>query len=251
MRRNTRQDIVDAFILAVEQSSLSKLRIADLIAELGINRNTFYYHFSSKYDVALLVLCADLDSELRSALPERNLIYCKFSENELNKFPLAYYTHVETGARTLDSSVFMRSFVHCTLKRPLFYRKLFSDDELDFRQHLDTLYKPAVERDIEFILDGRYMPPVTKRMLTQMATRYISSVTRFCLKDCEGDLMLDDRVNPFWNIIHESLYNAIQTHPINRYVSHSNGSIAKENEKTPPPRAGRDLFDGACRLGIA
>lgn len=237
MKRNTRQDIVDAFIAAVEQTSLSKVRIADLIAGLGINRNTFYYHFSNKYDVAIWVLRTELDAQLRAAVPARNLVCSRFLDNDPESAPLAYYVHVETGARTLDASEFMRALVRCTQKRPLFYRKLFSPHELDFQRRVGMMYQPVIERDIDFILDGRYMPQVTKRMISQSVARSIVFAARFCLEDSEGALMLDERINPFWNIIHESLYNAIQQHPINRYTPRAAGQRpAKERkEKCPPP----------------
>ena len=59
-KRDTRQLIADAFTDAVRKTSLSRVRIADLIEQLGINRNTYYYHFSSKHETALWVFRCDL-----------------------------------------------------------------------------------------------------------------------------------------------------------------------------------------------
>lgn len=218
MKRNTRQDIVDTFMRMVESSSLSKVRIADLIASLGINRNTFYYHFTNKQDVAIWILRTDLDRELRASFPADELVYSPCFDKESDERELAYYVHVETGARTLDASGFTRALARCTLARAGFYRKVFNAQEMDFTRCFGALYYPAIERDIDFILDGRYLPPATRRMLAQLCCRYLVSVTRFCLEDTEGSSLLDDRVNPFWNIVHESLYTAIQTHPVNRYA---------------------------------
>ena len=66
-KRDTRQLIADAFVGAVRETSLSRVRIADLIDELGINRNTYYYHFSSKLETALWVFRCALDEKLRGA----------------------------------------------------------------------------------------------------------------------------------------------------------------------------------------
>ncbi len=217
MKRDTRQSITDTFISMVEASSLSQVRIADLIAALNINRNTFYYHFSSKYELALWVFRCDLDKELRASLPARDLICAQLECKGATVQPYAYYVHVETGARTLDCSGFLKALARCTLNRPDFYRKLFDMHELDFGQCLANLYRPAVLDDIRFILNGRYMPDETQRMLALLGTRYILSTISFCLESTDPASLLDDRANPFWNIVHESLYNAIQAHPINRY----------------------------------
>lgn len=91
--------------------------------------------------------------------------------------------------------------------------------ELEFSQGMTNLYYPAIQNDIQFILDGRYMPDETRHMLTLLCTRYIVTIPGFCLENTERVSLLDDRVNPFWNIIHESLYMAIQSHPINRYAN--------------------------------
>lgn len=226
MKKDTRQDIVDAFVGRVENASLSKVRIAELISTLGINRNTFYYYFSNKQDVAMYVLRTDLDFELRSTFPERELI-CAPCFDKDDEPPLAYYIHVETGARTLDASGFMRSFVRAALSRPAFYRKLFNAQEPDFSRSVASLYWPVIEHDIDFILDGRYLPAPMRRLFTNHSARYIISTTRFCLEDNDGASLLDDRTNPFWNILHESLYNAIQAHPVNRYA---------KKTSTPPAR---------------
>ena len=53
--RSTRFAIAEEFKRMVRETSLSKVRVADLIANMGINRNTFYYHYASKMDVAYLI----------------------------------------------------------------------------------------------------------------------------------------------------------------------------------------------------
>lgn len=218
MKGTMRQAITEAFVSMVEETSLSRTRIADIIEKLAINRNTFYYYFSGKYEVALWVLRSDLDAELRALFPDKELVSAPFETKRGSEKPLAYYVHVETGARTLDCSEFLKAFVRCMLRRREFYRKVFDIRELEFWQCAVNLYYPALENDIRFILDGRYMPDETKRMLALQATRHVLSTIAFCLESGEHEALLDDKTNPFWNIIHESLYAAIQSHPINRYI---------------------------------
>lgn len=216
-KRDTRQLIADAFVDAVRETSLSRVRIADLIDELGINRNTYYYHFSSKLETALWVFRCALDEKLRAALPPDQLITAPFSKRISQS--LALYSHVEIGARTLDASLFTRALLECAATDTEFYRKLFTLMEPEFLAAVEQLYYPLVEADVKFILDGRYMPPETLQMVTTLSVRQILSSAEFFLQHpgIQNEL-LDARMNPFGNALQESLFEIIQAHPINRYA---------------------------------
>ena len=216
-KRDTRQLIADAFVDAIRETSLSRVRIADLIDELGINRNTYYYHFSSKLETALWVFRCALDEKLRAALPPDQLVAQPFSK----RIPqdLALYSHVEIGARTLDASKFTRALLECVATDTEFYRKLFTVMEPEFLSAMEQLYYPLLEADVKFILDGRYMPPETLQMVTTLSVRQIvNSVEFFLAHPRIQDELLDPRMNPFGNALQESLFEMIQAHPINRYV---------------------------------
>lgn len=213
--QDTKKRIVDAFIERVEDGSLDKVRVAELIAALNINRNTFYYYFPSKYDVAMSVLFCDLDRELRARLGNGELVFSTLPGKDQLDTSYAIYTHVETGARTLDASCFVESLTSCLLARRRFYGKLFTREENDFTLRIRNLYEPLLASDVDFMLGGRYMPPQTKRMLVSWCAAGILDCAEFAVR--EGDeSMLDSAVNPFSNIIHESLFSAIQSHPVNR-----------------------------------
>lgn len=219
-KRDTRQLIADAFADAVRRTSLSRVRIADLIEQLGINRNTYYYHFSSKHETALWVFRQALDADLCGALPESQLVRRPFSKRIPQE--LALYSHVEIGARTLDAGVFTKSLLACVARDTEFYRKLFTVREPDFLLEFEQLYLPLLEGDVKFILDGRYMPDETLQMVSTLAVRQIVSTVEFFLQNPSmQDRLLDERVNPFANTLQESLFQMIQTHPINRYVRRS------------------------------
>lgn len=219
-KKDTKRRIADAFVAKVKETSLSQVRIADLIAELGVNRNTFYYHFASKYDVAMWVLRVDLARELSDALPASQLISAPFKEGDDELLP--YYVHKEIGARTLDSTPFFKALIRCTLGDAAFYRKLFNVREVEFLAQAEQLWAPALCDDIGFILDKRYMPDATRRLLVDSAMHTMLAFVMHVLENPkDAEVLLDDAANPFWNIIHESLHYAIQRHPINR--------------KTPPP----------------
>ena len=42
----TRKAIMQSFLKLVDQRPINKVTIKDIVEDCGINRNTFYYHFS-------------------------------------------------------------------------------------------------------------------------------------------------------------------------------------------------------------
>ena len=47
--KNTKQLIMNTFMKLVDEKTLDKITIQDIADECGINRNTFYYHFTDIY----------------------------------------------------------------------------------------------------------------------------------------------------------------------------------------------------------
>ena len=214
---DTRQEIVDAFADMVRKDSLRKVRVAALIDKLGVNRNTFYYHFANKYEVAIYKYRVDLaDTLATSDINENDLIFAPINTTASTEV-LPYYAHVEIGARTLDFSAFYRALVECVLKDEPFYRKVFAVGEPEFETLFSELYRPAIEADIRFILGGRYLPAPTFDFMATMLVGHLSSILRYALAHPgDTDNLLDNRVNPFWNMPYEALVHGLQMHPVNR-----------------------------------
>lgn len=211
-----KQAIVDALIASVEAGSLRSVQVAKLIKELGINRNTFYYHFPSKYDVALYVFRSDLAQILTESFPEYELVSSPL-DNDPESESLPFYVHREIGARTLDFGGFFKALVRCVLARPQFYGKLFERRESEFRMLVYELYRPAVTKDLEFVLGGRYLPPSTFEYFCHHYTHLVYETAEYYLKHTQdAEAMLDDAVNPFWNMPYESLVYCLQTHTVRR-----------------------------------
>ncbi len=51
MRQTTKQAIAQAFETLLEKRGIDKITVKDIVAECGINRQTFYYHFHDVYDL--------------------------------------------------------------------------------------------------------------------------------------------------------------------------------------------------------
>jgi AcrR family transcriptional regulator len=213
---NMKQQIIDAVVDATISSTLRNVQITKIVKTLNINHNTFYYHFGSKYDVALWVFRHDLAQELRSNIPAQELIGSPL-ENEAKNAPLPYYMHREIGARLLDHGVFFKSLVRCVMQKPLFYGKLFNDKEPEFKIRIYDLYRSAIEDDIRFILDGRYMPEETFDFMVSMQLDDIYRIPAYHLAHSfDSKHLQDDTLNPFWNLSYELLTGGLQKHPINK-----------------------------------
>ena len=211
-----KQAIVEAFIATVEAKSLRAVQVSRLIEELGINRNTFYYHFPSKYDVALYVFRTDLAQRLVEEFHDYELVYAPLSKSSDSE-SLPFYVHREIGARTLDFGDFFKTLVTCTLARPRFYGKLFDQREPEFRSLISELYRPAVARDLDFVLGGRYLPACTLELFQTRYTDLVYDTAEYYLHHSrDAELMLDNAVNPFWNMPYEALVYELQMHSVKR-----------------------------------
>lgn len=47
----TDRDNTNALLLLLEKNRFEKITVAQIIEEAGINRSTFYQHFSDKYEI--------------------------------------------------------------------------------------------------------------------------------------------------------------------------------------------------------
>ena len=211
-----KQKIIDAVVETTESSSFKNVQIAKIVKALGVNHNTFYYHFGSKYDVALWVFRHDLARELRGAIPAAELVEAPLTSGSIT-VSLPYYMHREIGARLLDHGDFYKGLVACVMQRPLFYGKLFNDQEPEFKARIADLYRPAIQDDIRFILDGRYMPRETFEYMVSMHLDDVLRIPFYHLAHpSDSRALLDDDENPFWNLSYELLTGELQKHPINK-----------------------------------
>ena len=47
----TKEIIARTFTELLEEKSMAKITVKDIVERCGVNRNTFYYHFRDKYDI--------------------------------------------------------------------------------------------------------------------------------------------------------------------------------------------------------
>ena len=74
MAKHTRGAIIDAFWTLLNEKSLDKITVKDVIELAEINRNTFYYHFEDLY-VLLYTVFSEEAEHYRSNIDENCTFY--------------------------------------------------------------------------------------------------------------------------------------------------------------------------------
>lgn len=66
MAQRTKQRIQETFILLLEQESLDKITVKDLVDRCGMNRNTFYYYYQDLYALLEELLQQELENIIQT-----------------------------------------------------------------------------------------------------------------------------------------------------------------------------------------
>jgi AcrR family transcriptional regulator len=101
--RRTRNSIIQAFLLLVEEKGFEKMTVGDLAERAMINRATFYRHYRDKYDLAQAFLesaVADMMREARDHISglEADICYGSIDDVMLEAW-VGLFDHVKTHAR--------------------------------------------------------------------------------------------------------------------------------------------------------
>ena len=216
---NTKEKLAQIYIDMVADDGPADVRVLDIVRKAGVNKNSFYYHFSSKYSVAYWIFRTDIASMIEEVFDCSSHVFPAQDSVAVEKdlFPeLPYYVRLLTGARMFDQGAFLKQMVLALRKRQKFYRAMFKDQEPDnLKLYIQNLYYPAFLQDIEFIADGRYIPAQTRGFLARGSLALFVGMLEnlVCSKELP-DEVLDDAENPFWNILPESIEGAIRNHPV-------------------------------------
>lgn len=207
-----KDSIARKFISMVETGTPDKVRVSSLVNELEINRKTFYYHFYDRNDLIVWIFRKALADMLVQTFPENELVFPQSKDDNYRELP--FYIHKQSGIRSLDHGDYFKLLLACFQQRRNYYLKvLHGHDSGDLYPYLMGLYIPAIENDIRFILSGRYMPDDTVTFLAEYYTAGLLGLTIFLLEH-PNNAITDDSLNPFWNITHEGLREAVENHPM-------------------------------------
>lgn len=219
-KRDLKGEIAQVFVDTVRTEGIEKVCVLDIAKELNVNKNSFYYHFSSKYSVIYWIFRTDITAMLNEHFASDQLVYLEGESHGFGRdgYPdMPYYVRIPQGARMLDQGAFFKEAVLRLRQRRDFYRCVMRrDTSVDsLMSYVEKLYAPAFFKDVSLIAGGRYIPPATHFFLAKSFLKlYVGMMEELvCAWDLPEDLLLDSK-NPFWNISAESIQEAIRKHPI-------------------------------------
>ena len=162
MQQFTKKEIKSSMLRLLQSKPLDSIKVKDIIDDIGISRNTFYYHYHDIYDV-LKDIFDDSMAEVNKPKPERfdwEEAFQKMSENSLikksiitNIFKSKYSDNIKAYVTdTVGEAVYKR------IKAELSAQNKDVDD-FDLKI-VTTFYKHAITGTFfEWVHNGMNVPP--------------------------------------------------------------------------------------------
>lgn len=213
---DTMKLIGDTFVELAAHHPIEKISISDVVSASGKNRKTFYYHFEDKNHLIRWIFRSDMARVLRERFEGSQLVYESEKEGTMPELP--YYVFKKTGIRSLDGSQFLHALAATLQERRDYYAKALRFNGPDgLRAYLTTLYTPALENDIDFILSNRSLDRSSIHFLAQFYTCGLITYMADRLADPTARDILSN-IGPFENIIHESIEYEIREQQFKRVL---------------------------------
>lgn len=206
----------DTFVELTAHRSVEKISISDVVNASGKNRKTFYYHFEDKNHLIRWIFRNDMANVLQERFEPSQLVYEAEKEGAMPDLP--YYAFKKTGIRSLDGSQFVYALAAALQEKRDYYAKVLQPSGPDsLRAYLTSLYTPALESDIDFILSNRSLDETSVHFLAQF---YVGGLIAY-MADRLADPSVRDilaHVGPFGNIIHDSIEYEIKEQQLRRVL---------------------------------
>lgn len=214
---DTKLILAEALADLADEKLLTKISVSDIVSKVGINRKTFYYHFSDKSDLLIWLFRHDMASTLKQCCAEEDLVYTNTGD-ELDAFP--YYVFIKEGVRSLDGFPFVRALVSTFEGRRNLYTQALADNSAaGLPAYLRELYTPALYRDTEYILSNRFLENDQQYFLAQYQLEALLAYISLKLSQQEEHII--ESFGPFGNIVHASIADAIARHQQQRAANHA------------------------------
>ncbi|MDO4363619.1 MAG: TetR/AcrR family transcriptional regulator [Clostridia bacterium] len=162
MQQFTKKEIKSSMLRLLQSKPLDSIKVKDIIDDIGISRNTFYYHYHDIYDV-LKDIFDDSMAEVNKPKPERfdwEEAFQKMSENSLikksiitNIFKSKYSDNIKAYVTdTVGEAVYKRIKAELSAQN-----KEVDDYDLKI---VTTFYKHAITGTFfEWVHNGMNVPP--------------------------------------------------------------------------------------------
>lgn len=146
----TKSYIADTFTAFALEGAYERVTVRDVTERCGINRKTFYYHFTNKADLVCYIFRRDLARLLNERFPHSILMATSRMPEERHSGHSFCLRDEVMGPR------FLLAFSDYFKENEAFYRKVFrSRDWGQFYRYIFGLYEPEVLQEITTGLESR------------------------------------------------------------------------------------------------
>lgn len=215
----TRRRLYEAFRAFMSKGDRSKITVSAIIEEAGMNRKTFYNHFSTQDELAAWGFRDDLLRVLKDRYPTVSLMTPVTDPYRFDDLPC--YVRIPSGALALDQSGFFDAARQVIIENERYYRALLqSDMAREFLRYLTELLAAFLLEDIDYLLKGRRMPLWAKERIAsfyaQGTVHFMadSLVSRTVDKGDQESIPLID------NMVHESMRFLVETYQNEKSVEY-------------------------------
>ncbi|MBQ7089723.1 MAG: TetR/AcrR family transcriptional regulator C-terminal domain-containing protein [Clostridia bacterium] len=138
MSQFTKKAIIESFEKLIESKPLDRITVKDIVADCGVTRNTFYYHFEDIFDLAKTVLSERL-TQIGTVFGQ---------ENDWEGFFLLLAKSITKNRRTI------RNFIH-------------SGKSKETSRFIRQILVSAVEKLFDRIAEGKEIAPAMRTHIVE------------------------------------------------------------------------------------
>lgn len=209
-RNIAKQEIYTVFRKFVRAGN-TKATVSSIIEETGMNRKTFYNHFSCRDELVAWGFRRDLADVLMETKGDAELL--EPASDPYNFEDLPCYFRVSTSALSLDQSQFFFSFREAFRRHKGYYQALLRTElAAPFCWYLVELLDGILYEDLQYFLSGRRMPEEAMRYITAF---FAEGITHHVVDAFSGNLLpgasISD-ITPVNNLVHESMLHIVEAY---------------------------------------
>ena len=192
------------------KSGQTKVTVSALIEATGMNRKTFYNHFSNQDELVAWGFRRDLLNVLLAHCVMEDLVNPPYDLYEFEGLPC--YFRTPANALSLDQTKYWNDFWEVFLSDKDYYRTLLrSEFGPQLTQYLVELFRGLFLEDVEYFLGGRKMPEEAKRIVAGFYSEGIVHHVVDTLLGIGSQTTIDG-VGPVSNLAHEGMLHIVEAY---------------------------------------
>lgn len=205
------------------QSGDTKATVSSIVESTGLNRKTFYNHFSSRDELAAWGFRRDLLDMLTEQCALDELLNPPSDPYGFEGLPC--YFRTPSGVLSLDQSRYFTCLKDVFRIHKSYYLSLIRSEFASmFCRYLVELYRGLFYEDIDYFLSGRKMPDEHKRYIADFFAEGVVYQTIGSLPDFDNAPNRHDIENafPVNNLVHESMKNLVEIFQVEKSTAYFN-----------------------------